>query len=283
MICSQLPADKALVSKFKEEFEGYTCRCVCDIGCEESKCKCTCDCTDILKLVAKKPKLMTTPAARASGAKCGALRDELDGHINNKTKPPWGLKQKYKDTVAKEPFKYDSVFHKFFTDWDMISRIACDPAHQFYNLVKDYLALIGDCDKFKFTQKYLDREKKHGRFAGVTLQSVPFHVSQKFKVVLTELLATLKVPDGRPDMKDFFTDEYEKIKLAEALAFCGDVGVYLTDQTDIQSDVKEVFIELLQVTGCFVHKVNTDSALKKLQKQLVCNFLCVIIYVLPRH
>ena len=53
--------------------------------------------------------------------------------------------------------------------------------------------------------------------------NVPFHVSPKFKAILTQLVDVLKttIPYGRPALLDYFTDEYEKIKIAEALAFCG--------------------------------------------------------------
>lgn len=52
-------------------------------------------------------------------------------------------KKAFDDLQKEMAFKDVSVFHEFFgADWDIISRIACDPAHELQNLVKDMLALV---------------------------------------------------------------------------------------------------------------------------------------------
>ena len=107
--------------------------------------------------------------------------------------------------------------------------------------------------------------------------NVPFHISRKYKAILTQLVNSLKstIPYGRPALLDYFTDDYEKIKIAEALAFCGDVGSYLIALTDIREDIRDVFIDLLRVSGTVVCKTATKKALRDADKKLVC---CVIYF-----
>ena len=166
---------------------------------------------------------------------------------------------------------------KMFPEWDMIKAIAVDPAHEFYNLVKDFLALIGDCSKMKLKRKYLDNEQHHGRFLDVKVGDAPWHVSTQYKTILTELLATLKIPNSWPNLMSYFTDEYEKIKIAECLAFCGDIGSYLTNLTDIEDNLKAVFVELLKVSGGFISKTSKSADLAKLHTQMVSHFTIIII------
>ena len=84
--------------------------------------------------------------------------------------------------MHQEPFKDEAVFFKYFgDDWNMIKRIAVDPAHQFYNLIKDYLALILDLDSKKFRMEDLTKEQKHGRFKDIEMKNVPWHVSKSTK------------------------------------------------------------------------------------------------------
>ena len=268
MYYSRSEEDQKLLQQFKDTFAGY--RCTCEPS--ESEYKKGCSCLDITELVGTKPRPMTTPEARESGRKAGALQRELDGYLDSKTDPPRGLKTKVKKIMQQEPFKDEAVFFKYFgEDWDMIKRIAVDPAHQFHNLVKDYLALILDLDSKKFRQEDLTKEKKHGRFEDIEMNNVPWHVSKKYKNILTKLQKSLKIPEGWPMMLDFFSDDYERVKIAEALAFTDDMGVYLTNLTDIRSDYKELFVELLKLSSTFVSKTpKTATALKDLQKKLVC-------------
>lgn len=101
--------------------------------------------------------------------------------------------------------------------------------------------------------------------------NVPFHISNKRKSILTQLVNYLKtkIPYGRPAMLDYFTEEYEKIKIAEALAFCGDTGSYLIGLTDLREDVKEIFIELLKVSGTVISKASTKTTLREAEDKLV--------------
>ncbi len=85
-----------------------------------------------------KPKFTTTKGATESGRLVERMLDAT------KTQPyATGSKQRYKEAEFEEAFKSVSAFTEFFTEeWDLILRIAADPAHEFFNLVKDMLKLI---------------------------------------------------------------------------------------------------------------------------------------------
>ncbi len=212
---------------------------------------------------------MTTAEAVASGTRVAAARQNLQDNPNQR-----GLKTRLAETEYDEPFKDVSAFMKFFPNWNMVDRIACDPAHQFYNLVKDFLALIGDFGTMALKRKYLDAEQKNNRFMDVELGKAPWHISMKYKNILTQYLKTLKIPNSWPMMLNYFSDEYEKIKIAEALAFTGQIGSYFIDLTDIPSEeIKGVFIEMLSVCGQLMDKCSpSKSALKALHEQLVSRY-----------
>lgn len=116
--------------------------------------------------------------------------------------------------------------------------------------------------------------------------NVPFHISPKFKSILTRLVDYLKttVPYGRPALLDYFTDEYEKIKIAEALAFCGDIGCYLIGLTDLQDDIRSIFIDLLKVSGKVVNRTVVDdpptpSELREAERLLVRIFFSIYLHI----
>ena len=146
--------EQQLLQQFKETFEGYQCTC------ESREDKKNCSCLDISDLIGTEPLPMKTNEARRSGRKAGAKQRELDGYLDSKTEPPRGLKSAVKNVIQQESFKDEAVFFKYLgEDWDMIKRIAVDPAHQFYNLIKDYLALILDLDSKKFRMEPDQRTK----------------------------------------------------------------------------------------------------------------------------
>jgi hypothetical protein len=85
-----------------------------------------------------KPKYRTTESATASGRKVELLKA-----VTQKKPYIRGSKARFKEAEFEEAFKSVSAFTEFFTaEWDLIVRIASDPAHEFYNLVKDMLKLI---------------------------------------------------------------------------------------------------------------------------------------------
>ena len=58
-----------------------------------------------------------------------------------------------------------SPFHELFGyTWDMIMRIAFDPAHEFGNLGKDLLGLINNKDKMRWTNSRAKSHRKKKRF-----------------------------------------------------------------------------------------------------------------------
>ena len=163
----------ALVEQFKEEFAEFKCE-KCDCACGDIRdCECRCEnplqCPSIWEYTQSKPQAMTTAKARDSGRRAGTIAQELANARASGEPIPRGLPTKAKEVEESEPFKNESVFMKFFgPDWDMIKRIACDPAHQFYNLVKDLLALIGNFGSMQFKEKYMQHEQEHGRFKDIT-------------------------------------------------------------------------------------------------------------------
>lgn len=78
---------------------------------------------------------MKTTKAVEHGRTMQRAKDSLNRKSMNQTA--------YNKLQAETPFKDVSVFHEFFgEDWDIINRIACDPAHELQNLVRDLLALV---------------------------------------------------------------------------------------------------------------------------------------------
>ena len=111
---------------------------------------------------------MTTRKAKLSGEKMSAIKETIAGYREAGQTVPRGLVSRAKKIQETEPFKDVSVFMKFLgDDWDMIKRIACDPAHQYYNLVKDMLALIGNYGQMQFKNFHLKFEQDHGRFKDI--------------------------------------------------------------------------------------------------------------------
>jgi hypothetical protein len=241
-----------------------------------------CDpCSRLRGNVLAKPKDMTTAEAVASGKRAAAATKQLKD--NPKVR---GLKTKVKKVIEEESFKDVTVFFKYCgEDWDLVKRLACDPAHTFCNLAKDCLALLNNSGNMSLKKKYLEYEHKHGRLNSVmnckrkktgdeeeNYVGASWHISKKYKNILGQLLFTLKVPEDWPMLLNYFCDDYEKIKLAQGLAFLGDIGCYMIGLTDLPLDVKELFIGLFRVTGRFLHKDATAVAgakLKALQKEMV--------------
>ena len=49
----------------------------------------------------------------------------------------------------------------------------------------------------------------------------------------------------------------KKMKIAEALAFCGDRGAYFLSQLDLDDQIKDAFITVLECCSCLIKKVMT--------------------------
>ena len=96
-------------------------------------------------------------------------------------------------------------------------------------------------------------------------KTAPWRISARYITILCLLMAskTLKVADAWPRLLNYFSDDYEKIKLAESMAFCGDRGCYFIGLTDIQPTVKTLFLELLRVAGGFLKKTTMRVELER--------------------
>jgi hypothetical protein len=171
-----------------------------------------------------------------------------------------------KNLIADSPFKYVPVFTKYFgEDWDLISRIATDPAHEFQNLVLDLLDLICNEGKMKLKDKYWEEEKKQGRFRDFPKKNrvvqAPWHASKQVKNILTVLIrdGKFKTASAWPAVMPYFGEGHNKIKIAESLAFCGDRGAYFLSHLDIEPTLREHFVELLVVSGELLAKYMTGN------------------------
>ena len=60
------------------------------------------------------------------------------------------------------------------------------------------------------------------------------------------------LPTGCPGLIRVFSSDFEKLKLAELLPFCGDRGKYLVEFLDVNPILKHVFIHLLDLMGKFI-------------------------------
>ena len=182
-------------------------------------------------------------------------------------------KEALKTILSENAFKGVSVFQRFFgPNWDMIRRIAVDPAHELHNLVKDMLGLILSDGAMDFKPKRLKEEKLMGRFKELpTSKKATWIMSDKRKAILSTLVTSrvLKVPEAWPRILNYFNEDYEKIKLAESMAFCGDRGAYFIGLTDIAPALQKNFIELLKVAGGFIAKSSTPADLKRMNDRLV--------------
>jgi hypothetical protein len=79
----------------------------------------------------------------------------------------------------------------------------------------------------------------------------------------------MRLPVGWPDLIRVFSKDYEKLKLAELLAFCGDRGVYLVGLTDIADDHKKLFIDLLSLIGEYIRVVSTKRQAREVHNKLI--------------
>ena len=218
-----------------------------------------------------KPAAMTTAKAIKSGRIVEeSLRRTLRGSMT---------KKRLAEIVKDNPFKGVSVFIEFFgEDWDMIRRIAIDPAHEFYNLVKDLLALVLSLKGMAFKPNRLAEEQKMGRFKDLNnSKQAGWIVSQRTRTILSQLIKShkLKVPNSWPKTLDYFSEDYEKIKLAEAMSFCGDRGCYFLGLTDITPDLKELMVELLRVVSSFIKKKTSRT---ELGISIIINCMCCYLY-----
>ena len=156
---------------------------------------------DYLRRGKGNPKMTTTRQAITEGTTLRRLRDMLLKK---------SITQKAYDDAAKErSFKDNSVFTEILgEEWDLIMRVAVDPAHEFHNLVKDILSLIVNKGSMALKAKDLKNEQKVGRFQDITASSVPWHASTESLKQLEDLLTgadyKLRCPAAWPTTMHYF-------------------------------------------------------------------------------
>lgn len=127
----------------------------------------------------------------------------------------------------------------------------------------------------EFQPTALAAEKKLGRFKNLrTVDDAPWLASTSVLKLVGTLIESgmLKVPYGWPAMLNYFHEAHKKgvskMKLAEALAFCGDRGVFLLSLLDIPPEVKDLLLEVLNVSCGFIKKAHEAVERVALEKRL---------------
>jgi hypothetical protein len=223
----------------------------------------------------KKPMNMQTSAAIAAGRDV----EEAIRRFNNRSMS----KKRLEEIIKEKPFKGVGAFSEFFgEEWDMIKRIAIDPAHELHNLVKDLLALMQSASSMDFKPKRLAEEQKMHRFSNfANRHDAEWLISERRREILCSLIENrlFLVPESWPKIINYFNDDYDKIKLAESMAFCGDRGAYFLGLTDVTEYLKLLFIELLQVAGGFMKKTTRPTELQSLQERLTVVLAKLEVYL----
>ena len=127
----------------------------------------------------------------------------------------------------------------------------------------------------QFQPSALAREKKFGRFKNLRdVKEAPWLASRSLLKLVGTLIESgkLRVPYGWPAMLNYFHESHKKgvskMKLAEALAFCGDLGVYLLSLLDMEPAVKELLQEVIKVSCGLIKKAHVPDERKKLESRL---------------
>jgi hypothetical protein len=118
-----------------------------------------------------------------------------------------------KDLLEKTSFKEVPAFTKMFGEqWDLINKIATDPAHEFQNLILDLLALLCNAGSMKLKTAHWREEKKFGRFRNFGTSHgapvAPWHISACVKSIITGLIESgkFRVPAAWPKNMSYFSD-----------------------------------------------------------------------------
>jgi hypothetical protein len=296
---------QAIVQRGEDEFSGMYCKVSKKLKKQSPPQECP-HCQTISEILESKPRKMTTAMAIASGRRSRDAVRELKENPRRglKTKVKKILAEEpFRDvSVFLEHFGYDwDIINRIAVDpshqfnnlcKDLLALLTNSGRMSFK---KKYLDFEQTHGRFlgmtlqKKKKKKKPKKKKKRKKANVNdpdssdddsefLTSedeyeggAPWHVSEKFKNILGALISYLQnlIPNGWPAMSNFFSDEYQKLKIAEGLLFMGDVGCYLLGLTDLPSDVKKVFIDVVRISGKFLLKQNQPGQLRKLQKEMV--------------
>ena len=164
-----------------------------------------------------KPKATTTKQARDEGLIMRKMKHLADTQPNGS-----GAKSRYEEEAAHKSFKDNSVFTEILgTEWDLLMRVAVDPAHELHNLVKDILSLICNKGSMSLTVTHLEWEQKFHRFKDFAggPSSAPWVASTKRLGEVENVVAgeghnnsVLRSPYGWPTNVHYFGEDLKKGK-----------------------------------------------------------------------
>jgi hypothetical protein len=163
-----------------------------------------------------KPTKTTTAQAKQEGLGMRRLKHLADTGRNGD-----GAKTRYETGVKDNSFKDNSVFTEILSEeWDLIMRVAADPAHELYNLVKDILSLICNKGNMSLKASHLEWEKKYGRFKDVASSAQAPWVASTGNLQEVENVVTgeghtrplLRYPTGWPTNAHYFGADIKKGK-----------------------------------------------------------------------
>jgi hypothetical protein len=169
----------------------------------------------IVNIDNSKSRKTTTQQATLEGIQIAKLKVLADAAKASKSRD--GARTRYKKAVEEASFKSVSVFtERFGVEWDMINRIATDPAHEFHNLVKDMIALIANIGNMTFTEDIWKKERQYNRFKDVAnFKQAPWHATKDSMQEVQDLTQSgvLKVPYGWPSLIHYFHSDYKKVSI----------------------------------------------------------------------
>lgn len=146
-------------------------------------------------------------------------------------------------------------------------RSVSDPAHGWSNFAKNCLNIVTNSGKMKLKPKRMAAEHAQGRFLDVTKKNLPWVASKPRLALVSEALRNLKVPVDWP--ANVPLDDTSSMKIAEALAVCGDRGMWSMGQLDLADNYGDLMVSLLRAAGLFLVKCMTPAEVAVAEKALV--------------
>ena len=163
-----------------------------------------------------KPTMTTTAKAKKEGLQLRRLK-----HLADTERKGSGATSRYKTALKDASFKDNSVFTEILgEEWDLLMRVAADPAHELYNLVKDILSLICNKGNMSLKASHLVWEKKYGRFKNVASAATAPWIASTGRLLEVENVVTgegytrplLRNPSGWPGSVHYFGTDIKKGK-----------------------------------------------------------------------
>jgi hypothetical protein len=203
----------------------------------------------------RKPAPRTTAEHIASGKR-------MDAYKGNKTNR--AILQKSEPSKGEDAFS-TALRREDGTNWDIIRRIANDPAHAFSNLCKNLLGLICSRGMMKWKPARIAKDRKAGRFKNIRCDKkvnamrsdAPWLASNERLREIDDWCESLKMPtDWDPIGRPF--EESQKMSIAMALSFLGDRGCYILGLLvdDLNPEILDMFMRLIRTAGLISFFIN---------------------------